>query len=155
MASGQKKSRYANVVEGDEEEALGDFAFMASQNQSTKSTTWYFDSGASRHYTCHKDWYVNFIEDKSHSESVFLGDDWNYYIRGCGDVRVILNNSLSYTFKNVQYVLDMNKNILSIGEITKKSNLFVNFQGNKCMVSSLHDNKVIAVGISEKGLYKV
>lgn len=85
----------------------------------------------------------------------FLGDDWNYYIRGCGDVRVILNNSLSYTFKNVQYVLDMNKNILSIGEITKKSNLFVNFQGSKCMVSSLHDNKVITVGISEKGLYKL
>lgn len=73
MASGHKKSRYANVVEGDEEEALGDFAFMASQNQSTKSTTWYFDSGASRHYTCYKDWYVNFIEDKSHGESVFFG----------------------------------------------------------------------------------
>jgi hypothetical protein len=78
-----------------------DFAFVASQNQSTKSTTWYFDLGASRHYTCHKDWYVNFIEDKSHSESVSLGDDWTYYIRGCGDVRVILNNTLSYTFKNV------------------------------------------------------
>jgi hypothetical protein len=49
----------------------------------------------------------------------------------------------------------MNKNILSISEITKNPNLCVNFQGNKCMVSTLHDNKVIVVGIGEKGLYKL
>jgi hypothetical protein len=46
----------------------------------------------------------------------------------------------------------MNKNLLSNGEITKIPNLCVNFQGNKCMVSSPHDNKVIAVGIGDKGL---
>lgn len=62
LKSGQTKSRHANVAEGSEGEAAGDFAFVASQNQSTESTTWYFDSSASRHYTCHRDWYVNFIE---------------------------------------------------------------------------------------------
>lgn len=74
---------------------------MALQNRSTNSTTWYFDLGASRHYMCHKDWYENFIEDKSNNKYVSLGNGWTHYVIGFGDVHVILNNPLSYTFKNV------------------------------------------------------
>jgi len=35
------KSRHANVAERGEEEAVGDFAFVALHNQSTKSIAWY------------------------------------------------------------------------------------------------------------------
>jgi hypothetical protein len=73
----------------------------------------------------------------------------------CGDVCVTVRNTLSYTFKNVRYVPNMNKNLLSISETNKNPKHCVNFQGNKCIVSSLHDDKVIAVGIGEKGLYKL
>jgi hypothetical protein len=66
-----------------------------------------------------------------------------------------LNNTISYTFKNVRCVPNTNKNMLSISEITKNPNLCVKFQGNKCMVSTLHDNKLIVVGIGEKGLYRL
>jgi hypothetical protein len=48
LASDQTKSIHANVVE---EEAANDFAFVASHNRLANSTTWYFDSGAARHYT--------------------------------------------------------------------------------------------------------
>ena len=35
------KSRHANVAKRGEEEAVGDFAFVALHNQSTKSIAWY------------------------------------------------------------------------------------------------------------------
>ena len=35
------KSRHANVAERGEEEAVGDFAFVALHNQSTNSIAWY------------------------------------------------------------------------------------------------------------------
>ena len=82
-----------------------------------------------------------------------MGDGWTHYGIGCGDVHVILNHTLSYIFKIVQYVSNMNKNIMYVSEITKNPNFFVRFQGNKCMVTTLHDNKVVFVGIYEKGLY--
>lgn len=41
----------------------------------------------------------------------------------------------------------------SIIEITKSLNFFMNFKGNKFMVSNLHDNKEISSGIGGKGLY--
>ena len=58
---------------------------------------------------CHRKWYVNFIEDKSNSEFITLGDGWTHYVRGCEAVHVILNNTLIYTFKNVRYVPNMSK----------------------------------------------
>ena len=41
LAHGQMKSRHANVAERGEEEVVGDFAFVALHNQSTKSIAWY------------------------------------------------------------------------------------------------------------------
>ena len=41
LARGQMKSRHANVAKRGEEEAAGDFAFVALHNQSTKSISWY------------------------------------------------------------------------------------------------------------------
>ena len=35
------KSRHANVAERGEEEAVGDFGFVALHNQSTNSISWY------------------------------------------------------------------------------------------------------------------
>ena len=44
------------------------------------------------------------------SESIALGDGWTHYVRGCEVVHIILNNTLSYTLKNVRYVPNMSKN---------------------------------------------
>ena len=41
FARGQMKSMHANVAERGEEEEVGDFAFVALHNQSTKSISWY------------------------------------------------------------------------------------------------------------------
>ena len=76
---------YANFSKGEEEEAMGDFAFATSQNWSSESTAWYFDLSASHHYLFHREWYVNFIEDKGSIEYDSLGDEWSQYVRGCGD----------------------------------------------------------------------
>lgn len=55
-----------------------------------------------------------------------------------------------YLKKNVKCVLDVKILFFSIIEITKSPNFFMNFKGNKFMVSNIHDNKEISSGIGER-----
>lgn len=48
----------------------------------------------------------------------------------------------------------MDKNLLSINEITKNPHLSISFVNNRCEVTHI-DNKLIAFGVGDKGLYKL
>ena len=50
-----------------------------------KSSAWYIDSGASRHFTHRRDWFVEFTP---YSDSVIFGGDEEYNIVGKGNVQI-------------------------------------------------------------------
>jgi hypothetical protein len=80
----QSKKKHANVTEHKKEEF---YVFMA-RNRDSKSgkDDWYIDSGGSRHFTNNIDWYADFVEDKSQSDSVVFNGGERYRVRGKGNV---------------------------------------------------------------------
>ena len=105
------------MVECEEEEE--EFAFVVSQDNGNSSLRWFFDSRASKHMTHKKQWFVNFVEDKSRTEIVMVADGRVYCVEGRGDVQIKLKNGKKCTFSNVLYIPGLNKNLLSINMITK------------------------------------
>ena len=152
--SSQGGKRHANVAECEEEEE--EFAFVMSQDNGTSSLKWFFDLEALKHMTHRKQWFVNFVEDKSRIETVMVADGKVYCVEGRGDVQIKLENGKKCTFSNVLYIPGLNKNLLSINMITKQNpQLEVVFRGEKCFVKYKKGEKVIATGVKEHGLYKL
>jgi len=77
-----------------------------------KMESWVLDSGASFHATSHMDLFENYIFKIF--GKVYLGDDQACDITRKGDVKIQLNGSV-WKFDNVRHVLDLRKNLISIG----------------------------------------
>jgi hypothetical protein len=81
----------------------------------SKMEFWVLDSGASFHATSHMDLFENYIS--GNFSKVHLGDDQACDITGKGDVKIHLNGSV-WKLDNVRHVLDLRKNLISIGQLT-------------------------------------
>ena len=75
-----------------------------------KSSAWYIDSGASRHFTHRRDWFVEFTP---YSDSVIFGGGEEYNIVGKGNVQ-IQSGGRKLMFLNVCYVPGMKHNLLFV-----------------------------------------
>jgi hypothetical protein len=51
-----------------------------------KLADWLFDSRASKRMTNRSNWFVKFVEDKTKSETVILGDRMEHFVEGHGNV---------------------------------------------------------------------
>ncbi|KAH9291933.1 hypothetical protein KI387_042879, partial [Taxus chinensis] len=152
----KKRKGQAHVATVEQHESEDEYALMASCSDGGSPTRcWFFDSGASRHFTCQRDWYVTFHANSCSSDSVTLGDGRSHAVEGIGDVRIMLNNNTKLLVKSVRYVPNMNKNLLSISQLTDNPHISVNFSGKQCIVSDVKHNKVVALGIGHGGLYRL
>ncbi|KAH9314961.1 hypothetical protein KI387_023588, partial [Taxus chinensis] len=147
----QKGQAQVATVEHESEE---EYALMASCTDNGSPTRcWFFDFEALWHFTCQKDWYVNF--NSRSSDSVTLEDGRSHAIEGIGDVCIMLNNNTRLLVKNVRYVPNMYKSLLSFSQLIDKPNISVNFSGKQCIVSDIKQNKVVTLGIGHGGLYRL
>ena len=74
------------------------------------SSAWYIDSGASRHFSHRRDWFIDF----SHfNDSVVFGGGEKYNVAGRGTVQ-IQSGRRTLIFLNVYYVPGMEINLLSV-----------------------------------------
>ncbi|GJV01111.1 hypothetical protein Tco_1334680 [Tanacetum coccineum] len=92
------------------------------------------DSGCSYHMTPRLDILFDFME--SDGGSVLLGDNRECKIRGIGKVRVQLRDGSSFTLYNVKYILELKRNLISLGTL-KKEGYTVKLQSGK--VKSIRD----------------
>jgi hypothetical protein len=81
--------------------------------------TWLIDSGASKHMTGQR-YILSYISKKKFSQKVTLGDDYQYPMKGVGELNYKLNSGNSMKMKDVLYVLGLTKNLLSISALEKK-----------------------------------
>jgi hypothetical protein len=110
---------------------------------------WYVDSRASEHFTNHIDWYADFVEDKSQSDSIVLSGREEYKVRRKGNVLLQLRGK-KVMIKDVYYVPCLEKNLLSISSIMKHSpHLDINFSNNRCFIVDKNSKKMIAMGVEE------
>ena len=81
--------------------------------------TWLVDSAASKHMTGYKNYLSTLIERESH-QKVKLGDDYQYLIKGVGEVSYKLESEKLLVMKDTLYVPSLKKNLLSISGLEKK-----------------------------------
>ena len=117
--------------------------------------TWLVDSGASKHMTGFKEYLTTLIAKES-SQKVKLGDDYQYPIKGVGEASYKLESGKLLKMKDVLYVPELKKNLLSISGLEKKGFRVAFVDGQVLMwPRGMTINDVVVIGVEEGGLYKL
>eukprot|EP00253_Pinus_taeda_P004550 PITA_04550 len=116
------------------------------------SSAWYIDSGASRHFSHRRDWFIDF---SPFSDSVVFGGGEEYTVVGKGTVQ-IQSGGRTLIFLNVYHVPSMEINLLSVSQIMRNSpQLDVVFSAHKCSIINRDTSLTVAVGLENHGLYRL
>jgi hypothetical protein len=145
----------AHVAEHTEDKEVTFYAFMAyTQADQSKSYAQFVDSGASKHFTNQKDWFMEFTPSPS-KDSVIFGGGEEYNIVAKGNVQISFGGKM-LMFLNVHYVSCMELNMLSVSQIMRHSpHLDVNFSNHKCYIVDKNTKKIIALGVEDHGLFRL
>lgn len=154
--SSSKKNRQAKDKD-DHKSSSVEKACMATYDNVNKddSSTWYLDSGASSHMTCHFHWLDNYTP-YGEGRPIRVGNGELVYARGTGSVSVVAqvkDRQFNVRFRNVQYVPDISDNLISIGA-ADEAGWDVRFGSGK--VAMILEEQVIIVGPKIRAnLYKL
>lgn len=106
----KNRNTNANVALSDDE---FDYALVAAL--ACDSDVWILDSGCSHHMCPNKDWFTN-LETVNHG-TVLLGNDYACDKKGVGTIKLKLHDGIVRELSNVWYVLDLKKNLISLGAL--------------------------------------
>eukprot|EP00253_Pinus_taeda_P024581 PITA_24581 len=116
------------------------------------SSAWYIDSGASRHFSHKRDWFIDF---SPFSDSVVFDGGEKYTVVGRGTVQ-IQSRGRTLIFLNVYYVPGMEINLLSVSQIMRNSpQLDVVFSAHKCSIIDMETSLTVVVGLEDHGIYRL
>lgn len=122
---------------------------------STDDSIWCGDSGAGDHMTCHRDWFEKYTELPPHKIEVVLGDNYTLDVHGVGSIR-IRSEQKCYRLKRVLFVPNLHRNLLSLGEMTKKKFEIRLFgRGLKVYRGESGTELVMTGNLIAKGLYQM
>nr|GFA82742.1 retrovirus-related Pol polyprotein from transposon TNT 1-94 [Tanacetum cinerariifolium] len=79
---------------------------------------WIMDSGGSFHMMPRRDFLFDFKE--FNGGTVLLDDNRAYAIIGIGKVRVQMKDGLSFVLENVRYILELKRNLISLGTLDRE-----------------------------------
>jgi transposase InsO family protein len=135
----------SNFIENNNDENYYQFSLITSDNcLSTNSNyldkTWFIDSGASKHYTKHKEFLAKYEDVNPFSINVANGNQID--VVGKGDVILKVNNNgdiRSVLITDVYYVPNMKFNLLSVRQL-EKNNARITFENNYCNISKNNQN---------------
>lgn len=131
-----------------------DTALVCVSELAEKCDDWYFDSGATWHMTCHKQWLSRY-EKLSVPKSVKIGNGTFINAHGKGDINVSVFDGVGWKERvlvGVYYVPKICTNLYSAGS-TVDSGRKVMLEETKCEV--VQNGVVVAVGARIQGLYKM
>ena len=143
----------ANSVEHTEQAEFAFYAFMAKRPADhVKSSTWYIDKGASRHFTHLRDWFIVY---QPYSDPVIFGGREEYTVVGKGNVQIqFVGRNL--IFLDVYYVLGMELNLLSVNQLLRQSpQLDVTFSSHKYTITDRATQPIVAMGLEDNGLFRL
>ena len=139
-----------NSTEHTEQAESSFYAFVAKRPADhVKSSAWYIDSGASCHFTHHRDWFTNY---QPYSDSIIFGGRGEYTVVGQGNIQ-IQSVGRNLIFLDVYYVPGMELNLLSVIQLLRHSpHLAVTFSSHQCTITDRATKSTIAVGLEDHGL---
>jgi hypothetical protein len=125
-----------------------------TQADQSKSSAWFVDSGASRHFINQKDWFTEFTPIPSKDLVIFGGGE-EYNIVGKGNDQISFGGKM-LMFLNVHYVPGMELNLLSVSHIMRHSPLLdVNFRNRKCYIIDNNTKNIVALGVEDHVLFRL
>ena len=93
----------------------GDVYLAFSSNTHVDHEAWLIDSGASFHFTPHREWYCEY--EKYDGGDVFLGDDRKDRIIGRGKVKLKLQGGRIRTILGVLHIPALARNLISVSKM--------------------------------------
>ncbi|XP_074378095.1 uncharacterized protein LOC141719617 [Apium graveolens] len=111
-----KWNKQASYVESKEEEELL-LMDQVEDVREKKYDVWFLDSGCSNHMSGDKELFSSLNENFRHS--VKLGNNTRMKVVGKGSIKLPLNDMMS-TITEVYYVIELKKNLLSLGQLQEK-----------------------------------
>ena len=139
----QQQEAKAKIIEGEEEDQL----FVATCFSSRSSSEcWLIDSGCTNHI---KNYMSLFKENKSTIiTKVRIGNVNHLLVRGKGTI-AFPSNSGTKTIFDVLYVLDIDQNFLSVGQLMEKG-YKLNFEDNHCLIKDAWDQEMFKLRMRGK-----
>ena len=107
----------------------GDVYFASSSNTHVDHESWLIDSGASFHFTPHREWFCEY--EKYDGGDVFLGDDRKPRIIGRGKVKLKLQGGSIRTLPGVLHIPALARNLISVSKMDDAGVKTV-FEKNTC-----------------------
>jgi len=120
----------AHVTEHTKEKKSSFYVFMATtQSYKSRSSAWFIDLGASRHFTNMQYWFTENFSSSS-KDSVIFSSGEEYKIVGTGNVQISFGGKM-LMFLNVYYILGMEINMFSVVHVMRHDpDLDVNFRNH-------------------------
>eukprot|EP00253_Pinus_taeda_P034454 PITA_34454 len=97
----------------------GGDVYLALSSTHVDHEAWLIDSGASFHFTPHREWFCEY--EKYDGGDVFLGDDRNARIIGRGKVKLKLQGGRVRTLPGVLHILALARNLISVRKLDDAS----------------------------------
>ena len=86
--------------------------YLASMGNPSEHDTWLIDSGASCHMTPHREWLCEY--EKYNAGDMYLGDDSQASIIGCGRVKLKLKDGRIRTLPGVLHIPNLERNLIPV-----------------------------------------
>ena len=130
----------------------------SSDNSSSpaKDTFWFADFGATEHMTDKLQWFTNFQSIADECWTVTVADNNVLYVRGIGDIHVqaTINGVVtSFRLKNVLYVPQLRRNLISIGRLTEKHVAIVHIRDQCKIITDDGNGHLFMIGSKFHGLW--
>eukprot|EP00253_Pinus_taeda_P026558 PITA_26558 len=109
----QKNVERQNEVKATSDE--GGDVYLASSSTHVDHEAWLIDSGASFHFTPHREWFCKY--EKYDSDDVFLEDDRKSRIIGRGIIKLNLQGGRVRIFPGVLHIPALARNLISISKL--------------------------------------
>jgi len=139
----QQEVQIAQETDDEKEELLFVVTCFASD---ITNETWLIDSGCTHHMTHDKDMFVKL--NKTHSSKVKIENGDYIEVKGIGDIAIDAGSGTKVIF-DVLYVLEINQNLLSVGQLLEKGYVVV-FKDKTCEVFDTIDTKLMSIKMKGK-----
>lgn len=143
----------ANSAEHTEQTESAFYALMAKRPvDHVKSSAWYIDSSAYRHFTHCRDWFTDY---QPYSDSIIFGGGEEYTVGGKGNIQIRFAGR-NLIFLDVFHIPGMEPNLLSVSQMLRHSpRLDVTSSSHQCTITNRETQSVIAVGLEDNGLFRL
>eukprot|EP00253_Pinus_taeda_P026411 PITA_26411 len=128
----------------------GGDVYLASSSTHANHEAWLIDSGASFHFTPHREWFCEY--EKYDGGDVFLGDDRKARIIGHGKVKLKLQGGRVRTLPSVLHISALARNLISVSKLNDAGVKTV-FENDTCKM--VRGAWVLMRGVRIGTLYKL